>query len=217
MAARLVSPVPQRGFHHPVLLRLPGPIYCCVQYPADELPDYPKSSAHLKGRDAWLQDRVTREFTTAYSQVPSPGWQPVHSRAELRCCPRGWPAWCTAPRAVAQVVRLSLAPAPATACKPGLQHGGLRRCNLTSARPLPACLPAAARRPQMDRQGLPDLLACQVGAGMKPRQQQEGNANETRPPERGDGGLEHAPTDALDALSPHHKRSLLYKHSLPSV
>ena len=30
-----------------------------VQYPAGELPRYPKSSTHLKGRDAWLQDRVT--------------------------------------------------------------------------------------------------------------------------------------------------------------
>ncbi|KAL4425570.1 hypothetical protein ABPG75_009586 [Micractinium tetrahymenae] len=39
------------------------------EYPAEELPSYPKTSTHLKGHDLWLQDRVTREFITAYSQL----------------------------------------------------------------------------------------------------------------------------------------------------
>lgn len=39
------------------------------QYPERE--EYEKKSSHLRGRDAWLVDRVVREFTTAYAQV---GW-----------------------------------------------------------------------------------------------------------------------------------------------
>ena len=55
----------------------PPPLRACacacarvlVQYDADELPVYPTRSSHLKGRDAWLVDRVTREVRHAYSQV----------------------------------------------------------------------------------------------------------------------------------------------------
>jgi hypothetical protein len=42
---------------------------CPVQYDEDELPSYESKSSHLKGRDAWLVERVTREFTTAYPQA----------------------------------------------------------------------------------------------------------------------------------------------------
>lgn len=40
-----------------------------AQYDEDDLPLYETSSSHLKARDAWLVDRVTREFATAYAQV----------------------------------------------------------------------------------------------------------------------------------------------------
>jgi hypothetical protein len=40
-----------------------------AQYPSDDLPTYEMSSNHLRGRDAWLVERVTRELSTAYSQL----------------------------------------------------------------------------------------------------------------------------------------------------
>lgn len=41
----------------------------CAQYDEDDLPIYEKSSSHLRARDAWLVERVTREFLAAYAQV----------------------------------------------------------------------------------------------------------------------------------------------------
>jgi len=45
------------------------PPWYCLQYDEDDLPEYPASSSHLKGRDVWLVERVTREFATTYSQA----------------------------------------------------------------------------------------------------------------------------------------------------
>ena len=58
-----------------------------VQYPEEERPSYEKKSSHLRGRDAWLVDRVTREFLAAYAQV---GLVPVGVPASqlVGCCPR---------------------------------------------------------------------------------------------------------------------------------
>lgn len=40
-----------------------------LQYNESDLPAYETRSSHLKGRDAWLVERVMREFNTAYAQV----------------------------------------------------------------------------------------------------------------------------------------------------
>ncbi|KAI7841298.1 hypothetical protein COHA_004917 [Chlorella ohadii] len=39
------------------------------EYPEEEREEYEKKSSHLRGRDAWLVDRVTREFLAAYAQA----------------------------------------------------------------------------------------------------------------------------------------------------
>jgi len=60
-AACLHSPQAQ----HPATWLLP----CLLQYPEEEREEYGKKSSHLRGRDAWLVDRVTREFLAAYAQA----------------------------------------------------------------------------------------------------------------------------------------------------
>lgn len=103
------------------------PLACApaVQYPADELPSYPKSSTHLKGRDAWLQERVTRELSTAYSQVPPPPLRPISQR-----CPAVLPALAGPASGAGGLAVLELLGGSAAGCRipAGPAHAPLPPC-----------------------------------------------------------------------------------------
>lgn len=101
----------------------------------------------------------------------APGWTPSHRHAKLRTRPPASACWLHSPRGAAQegLSRPGRALPTVTACMPGCSTESRTPATWPAHGPVPACLPApltaAVCGPQVDGQGLSDLLACQVGHG----------------------------------------------------